>query len=247
MYNCFMDSNLIYLEEVNSTNTYVKDNINNLSSRTVVYTSCQTHGRGRFNHVWNNTGSENIYMTICLKEKDISNFVLHNITQYTSIVICRILKKYRANPEIKWPNDILIDNKKISGILAETVFKGSKCSGIALGIGININSSEHELAEIQKPAAALNLIVGYQIKRELFINQFLDEFWKNYNEFMVNGFKLIKEEYIQYTNFLNKKIQVNDTHSVIEGIAENISNDGELLLNCNGTILKLCTGEILKL
>lgn len=241
----FME-NLIYLEEVDSTNTYVKKRLGELEDRTVVYTSRQTHGRGRMEHTWFYTGTENIYMTICLKPQGIFYQKINNLTQYMCVVLCRLLEKYNIKPEIKWPNDILIDGKKIAGILAETKFQGGKCSGVALGVGININSTEKELLTVLKPATSLNLLLGRSINRDDFLKELTDEFFKHYDDFLTIGFELIRDEYLEHTNFIGKRIVLNDEGLVIAGVAEGISDDGELILNSEGIVHKYYTGEVLK-
>ena len=240
-------NNLIYLEKVDSTNTYVKNKFSVLEDKTVVYTSYQTNGRGRLNHIWNHTGKENIYMTICLKPEAVFLPKFNNITQYMCVILCQVLEKYGVKPTIKWPNDILINGAKIAGILAESSFQGGQCSGIALGVGVNLNSTHKELHNISTSATSLNLILGDKINREEFLNIFIEEFFKSYDKFLNSGFELIKDEYITRTNFIGEKIILNYEDKKITGFAEGISDFGEILLNVDGKIHKYNTGELVKL
>lgn len=104
--------NIISLGEVNSTNLYAKQNLDSLEDKTVISASVQTSGRGRFNRAWIDLGQGNLFMTIVLKPSDTFKDVYANLTQYLSVILCKVLKEYGLVPSIKWPNDVLIGGKK---------------------------------------------------------------------------------------------------------------------------------------
>ena len=91
--------------------------IQKFEDKTIISANTQSGGRGRFNRVWIDMGEGNLFMSIVLKPSSVFNPVYANLTQYMSVVLCRIFEEYGLEPEIKWPNDVLIDGKKISGIL----------------------------------------------------------------------------------------------------------------------------------
>src|SRR5574344_439926 len=105
----------IYLPETTSTNTFCKENSEKIEDKTIVYTFKQTSGRGRFNRTWVDLGSGNIFMSILLRPENVS--ILPNLTQFSALILAKTFEKYGVIPTIKWPNDILINGKKISGIL----------------------------------------------------------------------------------------------------------------------------------
>ena len=110
--------NVIKLEEIDSTNSYAKQNIDTLSDKSIIHALRQTSGRGRFNRKWIDLGDNNLFFSIVLKPSDKYINVLSNITQYACVVLCNILEKYGVKALIKWPNDVMIDGeRKISGIL----------------------------------------------------------------------------------------------------------------------------------
>src|SRR5574344_851733 len=220
----------LYLNEVDSTNNYVKSQISNLEDRTVVYTSHQTNGRGRVNRQWINTGSENIYMTFCLKPSDEMQEVYSNITQYLSVSVCRILKKYGVNPKIKWPNDVLVNNKKITGILAETVFAGKSFKGIALGVDINLNTPQFELDRIDKPATSVFVETGKNIDKNEVLKCINDEFFNHYDEFLLKGFGFIKNDYMKYFDMVGKDINIDVFGTIHSGCITDINDKGALIL-----------------
>ena len=225
-----MNHKTIHLKKIDSTNDYALRNMAKLEAEITIYADEQTAGKGRNNRTWISSQKSNLYFTIILKP-DLKKFtVLPNITQYMAIVICRILEKYEIIAQIKWPNDILVDGKKIAGILCETVFKGSNLEGIALGVGVNLNMSEDFLAIIDQPATALNVLLGKRINRRKFLDILLDEFFENYESFLLQGFVCIRDEYKQKLISLNKSVKINMLDEISEGIIRNIDLIGQLIL-----------------
>lgn len=222
--------NLFYLEEVESTNKYAKENISNLADKTVVYTSFQTAGRGRLQRQWNYLGKDNIYASIVLKPSREMKEVYSNLTQYLCVVLSETFEEYGVKPTIKWPNDIQIDGKKISGILAEAVSSQNGLEGLVLGFGVNLNCDEKLLKEINQPATSLNIETGMQIDKEKFLKTLLDKFCLRYYNFIEEGFLLIKEDYIKRAGFLNKEVTVKVFDKTITGIAKDITDNGALKL-----------------
>ena len=236
---------LIFLEEVGSTNAYVKQHMSELSDSTVVYTSHQTDGRGRLSRKWIDTGENNIYMTFCLKPSCEFQEIYSNLTQYLSVVLCKTLEKYGVDSKIKWPNDVLVDGKKIAGILSETSMQGSSFKGIALGIGVNLNTSQTLLDSIDKPATSLAVILNKEIDREKFLKTLTDEFFLNYNRFLNTGFAMIRDFYLNHVSFLNTDISVNVLGKIESGCAVDITQDGALVLEKDNIKNTLLIGDIL--
>ena len=232
---------LKYLEEINSTNSYCKDNILNLEDRTVVYTFVQTSGRGRFARKWVNLGKDNLYLSIVLKPSSVLMPVYSNLTQYTSLILAQTFMESGVNPKIKWPNDILIDGKKISGILAETVFKNGELKGIIIGVGINLNADAKDFLQIDKLVTSLNIELNKTVDKIEFLERFINKFFDGYDLFLNGGFMFIKPKYEQFIDFLGKEITINNLDEKIVGIAKEITNDGAIVINDK----KFFTGDIL--
>ncbi len=239
--------NIINLEKVNSTNFYAKLNLDNISDKTVVCAEAQTSGKGRFNRRWVDMGKGNLFMSLVLKPSDVFSPVYSNLTQYTSVILCRIFEEYGINPEIKWPNDILINGKKIAGILSESVICGSALKGLILGVGVNLNADNTKLALVSdKMVTALNIELLHEYEdKQLFLEKFLREFFKDYEKFLNSGFYCIKAEYLERCNFLGKIVRVNLLNKTLEGKALRLSDSGELVLNAANKLLVLSSGDIL--
>lgn len=236
----------INLETVDSTNLYAKKHIETLKDRTIILTKEQTAGRGRLNRSWVDLGKNNIFMSIVLKPSDTYKEVYSNITQYLSVVLCHTFETFGLEPQIKWPNDVLINNKKIAGILSESVVQGSKFKGLVLGVGINLNATNKGVESItDKPVTALNIELNREIDCKQFLDKLLEEFFKNYDKFLNSGFIFIKNDYISRNCFIGKDLKVQVLNKIEEGTATSITDNGELILKRNNTEFVLTIGDIL--
>ncbi|MCQ2740103.1 MAG: biotin--[acetyl-CoA-carboxylase] ligase [bacterium] len=236
----------IYLEEIDSTNKYAKLHINDIPDKTIVYTYNQTAGRGRLNREWCNIGSDNIYASIVLKPSTVMKDVYSNLTQYLCVVLAQTFEEYDIVPKIKWPNDIQVNGKKISGILAESVIKSDFLEGLVLGVGINLNTTQAELDNINQPATSLNIETGKNIDKKMFLERLINNFFLMYDNFIKSGFNLIREDYLNHANFLNKKLTVRVFDKDIIGIANDVNECGALKITDNNNIEHvLLIGDIL--
>lgn len=237
---------LFFLEEIDSTNKYAKENIDKIPDGTIVYTDNQTAGRGRLNRSWTYMGKDNIYASIVLKPSESMNEIYSNLTQLLCLVLCYVFEDYGIEPKIKWPNDIQIDGKKISGILAEAVMGDGKLKGIVLGFGVNLNSPKEILEKIDQPATSLNIETGKTIDKRDFLEKIMTKFCLLYNKFIEDGFLLIREDYIRRAGFLSKEVTVKVLNEKLCGVAQDITETGALkLLDNNNKEHILLIGDIL--
>ena len=236
----------VFLEEVDSTNKFAKERLDDLQDMTLVYAGYQTAGRGRMSRTWVSNSGENLYASIVLKpSKEISD-VYANLTQYLSLVLAEVLEEYNISPQIKWPNDVRINGKKISGILAESIIDKNKLKGLILGFGVNLNCNSDDLGKIDQPVTSLNLEVSANIDREIFLKKVIDKFCLRYNKFIEEGFLLIRDDYIRRAEFLNKTVTVRVFDKNISGIAKDITENGALkIVDKNNKEHVLLIGDIL--
>lgn len=226
----------VFLESVDSTNKYAKEHIGDFSDKTVIYTDNQTSGRGRLERKWSFMGKDNIYASIILKPSEEMKEVYSNLTQLLCVVLAQTFEEYGVKPTIKWPNDIRIDGKKISGILAEGVGANDsksgryKLEGLVIGFGVNLNTKIENLSNIDQPATSLNIEIGHEINKKIFLKKVLEKFCLLYDRFIENGFLLIREDYIRRAGFLNKEVTVKVFDKTISGIVKDITENGALKL-----------------
>lgn len=239
--------NYLYLEEIDSTNKYAKEWVNDIKDMTVVYTYKQTSGRGRLQRKWNYAGEDNIYASIVLKPSNEMKGVYSNLTQLLCVVLAEVIEEYGVEPKIKWPNDIRVRGKKISGILAEaSTTQDGLLQGIVLGFGVNLNTKEDFLSKIGQPATSLNIETGKFIDKEIFLKKVIDKFCLYYNKFIEEGFLLIREDYKRRAEFLNNDVSVRVFDKTYEGKAVDITENGALkLTDKNNQEHILLIGDIL--
>ena len=238
---------IVTLNEVPSTNSYALDNMAFLDNGTVIYTTSQTSGRGRYNRKWMYDNTDNIFMSIVLKPENVSDFPFPNLTQYLSLVLCRVLEKdFNFNPVIKWPNDILVEGAKISGILAESQMENNTINGIVLGLGLNVNMKKDTLENIDQKATSIFSLMGKYYDCDKIARKICDEFFENYDNFVKQGFKYIKDEYIQKCFFLGNNIIISENGEKKEYFAQAIDENGFLTVKDKmNNVSKIVSGDVL--
>jgi len=221
---------ILEFDELESTNMFALCNAENAQDRTIITANRQTKGRGRLSRKWLGDNSGNVYMSVILKPKDFNSYPAINVTQYMSVVVSRVLKEYYGiTSEIKWPNDILVDGAKIAGILAETSIKNSRVNAIVLGLGLNVNMPLSVISKIDKKATSLKVLSGREFDVQACIKHIADEFFKDYDEFIKQGFSFIRDEYIEKSCFLNKKIKIDNSLKNGEYFISSVDENGMLV------------------
>lgn len=244
---------LLRFETIDSTNTYALKNFDKLEDLTAVTADEQTAGRGRFDRTWVSDNCQNIYLSFVLKpqKKD----YIANLTQYLSVVCAKVIETYsrdsNVKPQIKWPNDVLVNNKKICGVLCESSLKNNQIQGVVLGIGINLNMPKDTIEVIEKmgrPATSLNLELGEKVDKEQFLQKLLNEFFKNYEQAVEDGFAFFKADYKNRIDFLNKTVclQMRDGAPKEPVVAKDIDDNGNLVvLNEQEEVKTVLSGDII--
>ena len=238
---------IVTLEEIPSTNSYALEHISAFDDKSIVFAPHQSSGRGRFDRHWVCDDSENIYMSIILKPENVTNYPFPNLTQYLSVVVCKVLEReFSLKPSIKWPNDILVENAKISGILAESCMVNNKIEGIVLGLGLNVNLRKETLDNIDQNATSIGVLTGQQYDVEKILIKICDEFFENYDAFIQGGFEYIKTEYINRCGFLGKNILIREAGEKKPYFAKSIDDEGLLVVvdELNNEC-KIITGDVL--
>lgn len=235
--NTFLFKQINHFEETESTNDLAKNSKNDFNE--VFITEFQTKGRGRLTRSWFSPKGENLYFSLKLIIQN-NNEIYHSLF-ISSVAIYEILKNiYKINCEIKWPNDLLIDNKKVCGILSETVF-GEK-NILIIGIGINCNTIDFP-DEIKNIAVSIANKIGKIDKNKLFV-EIIENFEKNYNLYKKEGFNFILSKWIEYSQIVNRHIitTVNGIKQAVKVVK--VDNDGYIYVDIDNKILKIISGDI---
>ncbi len=235
----------IHFDTINSTNTWTKKNAATLDPNqlTCVTALEQTAGRGRFFRKWLSPKGQNIYATLyfCLPHE--CPYII-NLGQILSLSSIAVLKKKGFSPQIKWPNDVLLDSKKVAGILCETVFFEDRI-GVILGIGINVNMSQELLKTIDQPATSLAQLSGQIWTLEQILEPVLKQFLKDLGILLIKGFEPFRPDYEKLLAYKGEMIACNDGLKMIKGICHSINSDGRLnLVLPDGQVITLSAGEL---
>ena len=227
----FTGKDIIFLPEVTSTNLFAKEHIENLKNGTVIAADFQTHGRGRMNKKWFSPKGMGLWTTIILKNPAIETQKLPLINALISVVIVKsILEISGKQVYIKWPNDLLLDGKKICGILTECL-TGSGETILICGFGINTGKN------ISFPSDMMAHSIELEGEREFLLKEILERFEYFYN--LLPGEELLKE-WRKYSISLNRYIE---TGKNISARVLDIGSCGELLVEIGGKKEAIYSGD----
>lgn len=171
---------VITFEKIDSTNIYIKENLEQLESGSVIIANQQTNGYGRLSRIWLSEKGNTLTFSILVKQALRKDLGL--ITQLVAVSILKTLEKYNINPSIKWPNDILVHGKKISGVLVENII-GETDVSVIIGIGININNKTFDSTICDK-ATSLYIETKQISDINTFLNLLLEAFEHYYNQYL---------------------------------------------------------------
>jgi BirA family transcriptional regulator, biotin operon repressor / biotin---[acetyl-CoA-carboxylase] ligase len=242
-----MEIEHIHFKTIDSTNTWAKHNAHLFphDKITLVTADEQTAGRGRFKRKWESPPNQNIYATFCFfvekHRRDIGN-----IPQLLALSTYDALTKLGFDPQLKWPNDVLLNGKKVAGILCETTpYSDQLC--IVLGIGINVNMPEEALCLIDRPAISLLAIKGMPFSIEEVLTLLKDKFSIDLGLFFEESFAPFLNRYKKLmSSWENKQIRFHDNRVIWKGTFHSINNDGSLNMQLDtGEVKTFLTGEIL--
>lgn len=232
-------SNILHFETLSSTQTYLKEHFKTLDDKTVVMADEQTAGRGRFDRKWISQPG-GLYFSVLLKPTQ-QNF-LANLTQLMALSLCQAVESYSLQPNLKWPNDVQVNGKKLCGILSETVMQNGKIACVVLGVGVNV--AQTDLSHVGQPAVSLYEL-GVRIDTQDLLQQVLDLFFQKYEAVLSEGFSTIRSAYLERFPFLGKQIAVKNGTTALTGIAQDLSPRGTLVLQTPRGSQEILIGDLL--
>ena len=245
MQTLFIGKNLLFLHEVESTNTYAMNLLRNVNviEGTIVYTDNQTKGRGQRGTVWSSNIGQNIISSIILKPTFLSienSFYLSKITALAIYdLLTDILTSSQYDIKIKWPNDILVNQQKIAGILIETNIANTAIKEVVIGIGFNVNQIRFD--EFERFATSLRLLTAHDFDRELILNLLCEKIEKWYLKLKQQKLVFIDDSYLAVLFGMNKTIPFNDSvGNRFEGKIIGVSNNGKLKIQLSNSVEKEC-------
>ena len=239
-----VNSSYIYKNSMTSTNEFAKKlAYHGAAEGTVVIAEEQTGGKGRLERNFFSPKGKGILFTVILRPrclaKDAPKFTL-----MAAVAVAKAMERFNLQAEIKWPNDIMHDGRKLVGILTEMSAEIGHVNYIVVGIGINVNFSREDFPEsIREIASSLSEIAGEELNRAAVFRAVLEEFEKLYTE---NNFDEVFKLWRKYNITLGKKVTVfsADTGDIFSGMAVDINEDGALIVDTDGKRKTVYAGDV---
>ncbi|MBM5782373.1 MAG: biotin--[acetyl-CoA-carboxylase] ligase [Pelagibacterales bacterium] len=232
-----------HFEELRSTNdtAFLMAQNQEIFDFEIILANSQSSGKGRNERNWNSPNG-NLYFSLVLKP----NLEIAKIPQISFVAIAALriaIEKINIqNLEIKnkWPNDLLINQKKVAGLLLESKFSQNSCNFVIVGIGLNLISNPDNTIF---PSSNLK-DCGIAITKEKILELFLDQFTEIYNNYLSYGFKGIRNLWLKEAYLLDKEIKAKNGSEEITGIFKDLDEEGNLLIEVSGVVRKILAADI---
>lgn len=217
------------MKSIDSTNDEVKRLANNGGqSGLIVAAEEQTAGKGRLGRVWESEDG-GLYFTLLIRP-ELPPSAIASITLAAGYAVCLAIRDYTGcDAKIKWPNDIIIGNKKVCGILTEMAAQSDQIDYVAIGIGINVNHTEFS-DEISHKATSLYLETGKKIDRNPFFRAVIEKLDSVLASFLVSVSLDDIQSFKSLCATLGRKVSVQRGGQTIEGTAYDLTTNGELII-----------------
>ncbi len=235
-----------YRESMASTNdealTWLEQGAHDAS---LVVTNDQTRGRGRMNRQWFSSPDEALTFSLILRPKEIKRASIAFYAPLAGLVVCKALEQHVGlSPQIKWPNDVLIEGKKTAGILTEAVWDGDICKGVVVGIGVNIAPFYVPETDIfPLPPISVNEVTGKKIDRWQLLYWILDIFFQ---EQIKMGSKDFFEQWEKRLAYRGEKVTIIPMAGTsFTGKMQGINQNGNLRVELDdGAIKEITAGDV---
>ena len=240
---------LFVYDEVGSTNDVLRElmDLGEAGDGTVVVSDSQTSGRGRLGRRWVSPADSNLYLS-ALFRPEISPQESAVFTFLASCSLVEVFSGYGVSAEIKWPNDILVGGKKISGVLTELGTSDGAVDYLVIGIGVNLNLPEEfirrEMEDISDKTTSLSILLGEDVDRERFCAELINALDRLYAEFRRRGTRAIIDMWTKRWGLLGKEISVDVSGEIVSGVVERVDANGFLYLKTDGgTVRRVIAGD----
>ncbi|ABK61508.1 MULTISPECIES: biotin--[acetyl-CoA-carboxylase] ligase [Clostridium] len=243
----YIGKDIRYYNTIDSTNTKAKElGTAGAKEGTVVISEEQTGGRGRLGRQWVSPKFNGIWMSIILKP-DIEPMDASKITQIGAAAVCMSINELGLKATIKWPNDIVLNGKKVCGILTEMSGELNKINYIIMGIGINVNIEDEDFpGDIKDIATSIKIESGKKVKRKELVASIFNNFESLYDEF-INSETIKRSINICRENsaLIGNDIKIIKRNEEVFAKAIGLTEDGELIVEYNdGKVDKIVSGEV---
>lgn len=209
----------------------------------VVIAEEQTAGRGRLGRRWLTKPNENLTFSLVLRPT-VTADAINQLPLFVGVAVAEAIEKTSGlRAECKWPNDILLNRKKVAGILVESSLTQSLVEYVIVGIGVNVNQTEFP-PDLAGKATSLRLETRREFDRNALFRDILTALEALYIQCTKRGFGIILPLWMSRTSMINKPIAVSLHGNVVTGIVKGLSPEGGLILTANGKDQTLFAGDV---
>ncbi len=240
---------LLFFASVDSTNTMAFERAAGRSDGLIILADSQTAGRGRRGRQWLSPSGSNLYMTILMKPSLLPEDA-PILTLMAAVSATSAIKNLTTIPaSIKWPNDIMVGERKLGGILTEVKVRGNQILWAAIGIGINVNITAKRFPEDIRPyATSMRHETGRVQSRTLVVIEILKELDSWYRILLAKGKEPLFSRWLIESSTIGRNVRVTVGRASFVGVAEGIDDTGMLMLRLrNDSIKKISSGDVVLL
>ena len=233
-------ANIYLYPSLNSTNSFAKRQSLSLQNGDVIWAIEQNQGKGRQARKWKSEADNSLTFSVVLKDSRVKT-LFKNISQVTSIGFCDLLKEFHIQAQIKWPNDILIAGKKVAGVLMEST---PISDTFILGIGINLNSQQDFLNQIDQRATSILNESGQRIRPYELLTRLLSYLESYFDLFYDRGFAIFFNKWQEYCPLKGRQVIIEVDNQKRPAEVIRLLIDGGLEVRIGNQIKQLYTGEV---
>lgn len=236
--------NIKVFDILGSTNAYCMQHGDELENGTLVVADMQETGKGSRGRNWCSPAGVSVYMSVVLKP-DIVPYHAPRLTPVMALSIVRAMRKMGIEAQIKWPNDVVVNGKKLVGILTEMSCDVAKIRHVVIGVGINV-LTRHFPEDIAHRATSLFLETGKEYSRTELVCAVMNCFEEDYQAFLATGdLSLLLRQYIQFSATVGKEVRILAPGNEYGARALDVDEEGRLLVEReDGERLKVFADEV---
>jgi BirA family biotin operon repressor/biotin-[acetyl-CoA-carboxylase] ligase len=233
---------IIHLSNIDSTNNFVAKLLseNLCQNGAVILADQQTQGKGQRGNVWLSESGKNLLCSFVFKPDNLSVAKQTALTWATSLSLLETLRKFNIEAQVKWPNDILINGKKIAGILIENQLQGNRINCSIIGIGLNINQTS--FSELN--ATSLILETNEKVEPRTFLNLLANEMNEQFDFIKSSSFEYLKNEYESHLFQMNELKKYKDEFGEFSGKIIGTTDEGKIVIEKSNTIMTYALKEV---
>lgn len=237
-----MDLHLKRVAETGSTNAdLLVAARSGAPSGTVLVADRQTAGRGRRGRNWDAPAGSSLLLSVLVRP-DLPVGRLHLLTQWVALVAADACQQVAGvRPVLKWPNDLLVGDRKLAGILAESVLAGDRVEAVVVGIGLNVDWPDPMPGELAERATSLAAAAGRHIGVDEVLTATLDGLARGFDP------TIFSRRYRTELATLGRTVRLELGDRVVEGVAVDVTTDGHLVVEADGARTAFAVGDVVHL